>query len=814
MDGRTARRPLDVQDELEQSQKAWHHPRSRPPGAGGKERREKKAAAPARVNHQLEAQRPDAREDSVYQAFLLELRRINAEEDDAAPIARHQDQVASKTAAPNNNIEAGKEQQEPPPGVPLEDWEQLLFADEQQTIYTREEVLRFLASTENDVPAAVRSFRATVRWREARKRNAKNNFLPTALQPPERLLMNNGSTRFLGFAHDGYPVVWSDSRLSRPELVDPNDPEFTMYCNNTIYMMEALKRVCLQRQKLPTFQIYVLMDFSGWTFRLSKHSALQKTLVKLLLNHYPGTQRGTFIINAPPLFQIAWSIFRAFAPSNTCKKIFFLQIPFHSRDTIVGDEENFPFLQQALFTKIPKEILPFEYGGSNQFPVCTMGPGEPEFPTARFYHQAERRITDPDPEGNSRRGMLGSGTRPDHDFHSTSPPAGKILSNNHSSTNKVKGHADARASTAEIVPERSGASPSSRRKTSKDSPIRKSSKTKPEAGMPPVGSTTTSRPSAAESSSPSSSPSLDATISPGSIEKTSKERRLAAFSHRFQHATSTVTEMTPTSSRASGVLYAKETNLNRTYVSGFTHPLAQEHHEKLGLSEREWGRARQEDFFHLGGTASRNGSTSTSTGLTGNVEQGFYNAFGSYYNYYGTTSTTRSSASSPFSSKSRQGSKTVTFRTEQANKQEKKSTGATLGSCLRSFLQTLGRGIFGCATKAVVFFWNKVVLELVIPILGLLCTCCGSVCGNKYVFSCTKIFALVFISFLCSNFFRPIERLLSLLFLYCGDAVVVFDPGTVDGSTTGTTGGQVHLHGPAGLVTAEDKIAGNVTFAT
>ncbi|CAD7930614.1 unnamed protein product [Amoebophrya sp. A25] len=159
-------------------------------------------------------------------------------------------------------------------------------------------------------------------------------------------------------------------------------------------MMEALKRTCYARNR--KFRLYVLLDFSGWTFKLAGHSALQRKLVTLLLNHYPGTQMRTIIVNARPLFQVAWRLFTQLAPKTTCEKVKFVNLkrasstssdtPNHAfSGTSDGDDDLRRVIQGECH--IPLSVLPYEYGGA-QFQIpCSMGPGEPVFEPSRYVDQ-------------------------------------------------------------------------------------------------------------------------------------------------------------------------------------------------------------------------------------------------------------------------------------------------------------------------------------------------------------------------------------------------------------------------------------------
>eukprot|EP00391_Amoebophrya_sp_Ameob2_P007001 CAMPEP_0178991834 /NCGR_PEP_ID=MMETSP0795-20121207/5763_1 /TAXON_ID=88552 /ORGANISM="Amoebophrya sp., Strain Ameob2" /LENGTH=549 /DNA_ID=CAMNT_0020683617 /DNA_START=549 /DNA_END=2194 /DNA_ORIENTATION=+ len=306
-----------------------------------------------------------------------------------------------------------------------------------------EEIDRFLQASDGDCELAVRAFCGTLLWRrdtlrlayERRRREVESDGPPQqhpiveanvhqqlTSGSPARLglevrpfvpLMNNGTTRFLGFSgFDRHPIVWSDARLSRPEVVGA---DHQLAVDNTVYMMECLRRVCYARS-LP-FKIYVLMDFSGWSLKLASHRLLQRLLVTTLMQHYPETQLRTYIVNAPALFQVAWRIFKAFAPANTVRKVSFLRLEEakcrrvfqaveekrsrrESREvereaSRVGGEllaelvalGNSQEELEEFFLRTPREVLPKEYGGDLLFAPCSMGPGEEVFAGARYMDQ-------------------------------------------------------------------------------------------------------------------------------------------------------------------------------------------------------------------------------------------------------------------------------------------------------------------------------------------------------------------------------------------------------------------------------------------
>ena len=125
------------------------------------------------------------------------------------------------------------------------------------------------------------------------------------------------------------------------------------FVNFEVAMMERskwLNGVQRARKKHHVEEYFSIIDLEGFGMSMMKPSVWEfmRTIASQLGDNYPEQNGGMYIINSPWVFKMVWRVVTTFVDAATCAKI-----------KILGSD-----YKKVLLSKVDKEYLPKEYGGT------------------------------------------------------------------------------------------------------------------------------------------------------------------------------------------------------------------------------------------------------------------------------------------------------------------------------------------------------------------------------------------------------------------------------------------------------------------
>jgi len=210
---------------------------------------------------------------------------------------------------------------------------------------------RWLVARDWNVDAAVEMFKTSMKWREEFKADTIRETFPEECKADFENYRNYWPGKVTGMTHDGWPVAFERIGSVDPtSVMEKTTEEFRVKFN--VYRMEGLEE---ERRKLEdkhgfSAGITMVTDVSGlgWAHYTSAAVNLFKAIANVNKNNYPEALRRSYVINAPGVFSMAWSVLTPFMDASTLKKT-----SIHGAD-----------FMPALLEVMPKESIPENLGGS------------------------------------------------------------------------------------------------------------------------------------------------------------------------------------------------------------------------------------------------------------------------------------------------------------------------------------------------------------------------------------------------------------------------------------------------------------------
>lgn len=97
-------------------------------------------------------------------------------------------------------------------------------------------------------------------------------------------------------------------------------------------------------------QCTLLVDFENWGLKNADHD-LDKMMIEAIQNYYPERLGVAYLMNAPTIFKMAWTVVKPLLDKRTASKLRFLSGSSSSRE--------------ELLSVFGAATLPTRYGGQN-----------------------------------------------------------------------------------------------------------------------------------------------------------------------------------------------------------------------------------------------------------------------------------------------------------------------------------------------------------------------------------------------------------------------------------------------------------------
>lgn len=84
-------------------------------------------------------------------------------------------------------------------------------------------------------------------------------------------------------------------------------------------------------------QMVWLIDYRGWTLRMSPPLKTSRETLNILQNHYPERLSAALLYNSPPVFEVFWRMIRPFMDPKTVKKVKFINPKLPDNVTVMEE---------------------------------------------------------------------------------------------------------------------------------------------------------------------------------------------------------------------------------------------------------------------------------------------------------------------------------------------------------------------------------------------------------------------------------------------------------------------------------------------
>jgi len=144
-------------------------------------------------------------------------------------------------------------------------------------------------------------------------------------------------------------------KSGRPIIIVKMSAPVTDYVMYTRYVVHVMEKAILSMNPQETEEMMWILDLKGANRKCFPPKAVCKEALNIFYTHYPERLYKLFIIDAPKVFSVFWSMLSTFLEAETRAKINFLSGPVG-----VGQKKT-----DTLLELIDMNVLESDYGGNN-----------------------------------------------------------------------------------------------------------------------------------------------------------------------------------------------------------------------------------------------------------------------------------------------------------------------------------------------------------------------------------------------------------------------------------------------------------------